>query len=93
MDKDPAQQLTPRQHIDRFTALHHIQMQRGALQFLYWAYGFLLVTTMLIILFQGFRVGGFALDASFLKWLVQSLWVRSAVWPLRSMARSSVANK
>jgi hypothetical protein len=69
MDKGPAQQLTPRQHIDRFTALHHIQMQRGALQFLYWAYGFLLVTTMLIILFQGFRVGGFALDASFLKWL------------------------
>jgi hypothetical protein len=65
MHKDPAEQLSPKQHIDRFTALHHIQMQRGTLQLLYWAYGFLLAT-MLIILLQGFRIGGFNLDASFL---------------------------
>ena len=63
------QQLAPKQYIDRVTTLHRMEMQRGALSFLYWAYGFLLAATVLIILLQGFRIGGFNLDASFLKWL------------------------
>jgi hypothetical protein len=46
-----------------------MEMQRGALRFLYWAYGFMLSATMLIILLQGFRIGGFNLDAIFLEWL------------------------
>ena len=69
MISNEPQQLTPKQYIDRVTTLHRMEMQRGALSFLYWAYGFLLAATVLIILLQGFRIGGFNLDASFLKWL------------------------
>jgi hypothetical protein len=67
--KNEPLQLTPRQYIERVTTLHRIEMQRGALHFLYWAYGFMLAATMFIIILQGFRVGGFNLDATFLKWL------------------------
>jgi len=63
------QELTPKQYIDRVTTFYRMEMQRGALHFLYWTYGFMLTATMLIIFLQGFRFGGFNLDASFLKWL------------------------
>ena len=63
------QQLSPKQYIDRVTTFHRMEMQRGALHFLYWAYGFMLAATMLIVILQGFQVGGFNLEASFLKWL------------------------
>jgi hypothetical protein len=56
--RNEPQQLTPKQHIDRVTTLHRMDMQRGALHFLYWAYGFMLASTMLIIFLQGFRVRG-----------------------------------
>jgi hypothetical protein len=67
--RNEPQQLTPKQYIDRATTLHRMEMQRGALRFLYCAYGFMLVATMSTIILQGFRVGGFNLDATFLKWL------------------------
>jgi hypothetical protein len=67
--RNEPQALTPKQYIDRVTTLHRMDMQRGALHFLYWAYGFMLASTMLIIFLQGFRVRGFNLDATFLKWL------------------------
>jgi hypothetical protein len=69
MLRNEPQQLTPKQYIDRVTTLHRMEMQRGALRFLYRAYGFLLAATITIIILQGFRVGGFNLDATFLKWL------------------------
>jgi hypothetical protein len=67
--RNEPQQLTPKQYIDRVTTLHHMDMQRGALHFLYWAYGFMLASTMLIISLQGSQVRGFNLDGTFLKWL------------------------
>lgn len=69
MLRNEPQQLTPKQYIDRATTLHRMEMQRGALRFLYCAYGFMLTAIMSIIILQGFRVRGFSLDATFLKWL------------------------
>jgi hypothetical protein len=43
--------------------------QKKIVDFLLWAYGGLLVSTMLIFFLQGFKVGNFSLDSALLKWL------------------------
>jgi len=46
-----------------------IAHRRTAMTFLFWMYGFALASTITIIFLQGFRLGGFQLDAAFLNWL------------------------
>jgi hypothetical protein len=50
-------------------AMARMAMQHHAVRFLFWAYGGLLAATIGIILLQGFRAWGFALDLGFLRWL------------------------
>ncbi len=47
----------------------HVEFQQQIVTFLLGAYGFLLVATVAIVLLQGFHAWGFALEASFLRWL------------------------
>lgn len=58
-----------KEYIEQTTALSNISMREKALTFLIYAYSFLLVSTMIIIFFQGFKLFGFNLDLDFLKWL------------------------
>jgi len=51
------------------TTQHQIGLQRLIVRFLLCAYSFLLVTTVVILLLQGFRAWGFQLETAFLKWL------------------------
>jgi hypothetical protein len=61
----PPDNLTPKQWVDAV----HVGFQEKIVNFLLWAYGFLLVATIAILLLQGFHVQGFALDPALLKWL------------------------
>jgi len=61
--------VSTKEYIEQTTALSNISMREKALTFLIYAYGFLLVSTMIIIFFQGFKLFGFNLDLDFLKWL------------------------
>ena len=45
------------------------EQQVKIINFLLWAYGSLLIATMLIFFLQGFKLWGFFLDISLLKWL------------------------
>jgi hypothetical protein len=47
----------------------NLGQQDRIISFLLGAYGFLLVTTVVIIFFQGFKAWGFVLDHSLLMWL------------------------
>jgi|SRR5579871_6106847 len=45
------------------------QQQVRVVNFLLWAYGGLLIATILIFFLQGFRLWGFSLDVVLLRWL------------------------
>ena len=63
--KRPPENLKPKEWV----LAAHVEFQQQIVTFLLGAYGFLLVATVGIILLQGFHAWGFALDASFLRWL------------------------
>jgi hypothetical protein len=46
-----------------------LDFQQQIVTFLLWAYGFLLLATVVVIFLQGFHFRGFDLDASLLRWL------------------------
>ncbi|MGC9947278.1 MAG: hypothetical protein ABSF64_12990 [Bryobacteraceae bacterium] len=55
--------------VEEITTTHHITQQGKIINFLLVAYGGLLLATMAIFYFQGFKAWGFNLDATLLKWL------------------------
>ena len=55
--------------VEQITVVNTVDLQRKIIGFLLFAYGFLLVSTIAIFFLQGFRLGGFNLDAALLKWL------------------------
>jgi hypothetical protein len=55
--------------IEEITTTHIINQQGKIINFLLWAYGGLLLATMVIFYLQGFKAWGFNLDGSLLKWL------------------------
>ena len=61
--------VSTKEYIEQTTALSNISMREKALMFLIYAYSFLLVSTIIIIFCQGFKLFGFSLDLDFLKWL------------------------
>lgn len=65
LEKFPDEPLKPKDWIS--TA--HVGFQQDIVAFLLWAYGFLLVATVIVIFLQGFHLGGFRLEADFLRWL------------------------
>ena len=65
----PTSNLTHREFISQRETLSNIEMRQNAVKFLFWAYGGLLLCTMTVIFFQGFKVYGFALEQQFLNWL------------------------
>jgi hypothetical protein len=67
--RDLRKQLPEQLKVREFVSASHVGFQQQIITFLLWAYGFLLVATMGIFYLQGFRVGGFSLDAALLKWL------------------------
>lgn len=69
LSKEVPQALTPKEFIEREEALSTIAMREKAVTFLFWAYGGLLASTVIIIFFQGFHLWGFSLESGFLKWL------------------------
>ncbi len=46
-----------------------VNLRKGAMNFLYAAYGGILLFTMSIIYLQGFKIWGFHLEPEFLHWL------------------------
>lgn len=63
--RDPPETLKAKE----WFASIRFDLQRQVVVFLMWAYGFLLLTTMAILLLQGFHAWGFSLDRDLLKWL------------------------
>ncbi|MCI0487942.1 MAG: hypothetical protein L0229_15225 [Blastocatellia bacterium] len=63
------ERLSVEEFIKREQALSDIALREKALNFLIRAFGVLLICTILIIIFQGFHIGGFSLEPDFLKWL------------------------
>lgn len=55
--------------LERERVRAHLDMQKQALSFIQRVYGSLLFVTMIIIIFQGFKLWGFSLESSFLHWL------------------------
>lgn len=62
-------QLTVSEFIEREKALRGLGMQERAVMFLFISYGGLLLATVVIIFLQGFKVYGFQLETSLLRWL------------------------
>lgn len=55
--------------VEEVTTTHRINQQSKIIHFLLSAYGALLLFTMIIFYLQGFRVWGFNLEPTLLKWL------------------------
>src|SRR5580704_14178128 len=55
--------------VERITTANRISLQQKIINFLLKAYAGLLTATMLIFFLQGFRLWGFNLESSLLKWL------------------------
>jgi len=60
---------TVKDWIDQIVTVNQINLQQQIIGFLLKAYGGLLAATMLIFFLQGFKLGGFAIEAGLLKWL------------------------
>ncbi len=71
--KERSIDLVPKDYVDRELEREKVRtklaMQKQALSFIQWIYGWLLFATFLVIFLQGFKVWGFQLDPSFLQWL------------------------
>ena len=61
--------LNLKETISRYSEIQDIDLRRGAIIFLFWAYGLLLFLTMSIFFLQGFKVFGFNLSDTTLNWL------------------------
>jgi hypothetical protein len=61
--------VTTRAWVDTVTTQSHLRLQDRIINFLLWAYGLSLLTTMAIFLLQGFRLWSFSLDLKVLLWL------------------------
>jgi hypothetical protein len=59
--KEKPDNITPREWMDLKKEQHHMDWQRKSATFLLWAYGTLLVFTIIIIFLVGWKVGGFEL--------------------------------
>jgi hypothetical protein len=55
--------------VAEITTTHTINQQEKIIDFLLWAYGGLLLASIVILGLQGFKAWGFNLDATLLKWL------------------------
>ncbi len=62
-------ELTPKEWLERESALRTLRMKEILLISLLILYALVLVSTITIFFLQGFRVCGFNLDMSLLKWL------------------------
>lgn len=62
-------QLDIRNWATEATLRHTLTQREKIIQFLLWSYGGSLLATMSIFYLQGFKVWGFNLDATLLKWL------------------------
>lgn len=67
--REPPVPLTIKEWVQRETAIHRMEMQNLIGTCLVYVFIFLIITTVSIILFQGFQIWGFKLDYRFLKWL------------------------
>ncbi|MFZ5453218.1 MAG: hypothetical protein ACOZF2_15270 [Thermodesulfobacteriota bacterium] len=67
--KEVPQSLTTKEFMEREDAIHMRAMRERTTIFTLRIYGFLVFSTVIIILLQGFKFGGFSLESSFLHWL------------------------
>jgi hypothetical protein len=61
--------LETKDWIAAITTVRHLTLQEKVVNFLLCAYGFLLLSSTVIIFFQGFHAWGFSLDSHLLNWL------------------------
>ena len=66
-DVEPAEELSASIYLKREIQL--ISLRTRAANFMFYAFGGLLISTLAIILLQGFNLGGFDLQMDFLSWL------------------------
>jgi len=65
----PPAVVTAKEWVTVAVAERTLEHQSRIFIFLFWAYGFLIVTTMLIFFLEGFHFKGFSIDVGLLKWL------------------------
>jgi hypothetical protein len=70
-EKPPVREYIKRaqQELKKKQVESDIGLREKMIAFLFWMYGFLLVSTVVIIFLQGFKVKGFSLNLGFLHWL------------------------
>jgi hypothetical protein len=66
---DAPSNLNVKEWVDVVTTEETLKHKSRVITFLFWAYGFLIVATMLIFFLEGFRFKGFSLDVGLLEWL------------------------
>jgi hypothetical protein len=69
LQRDAPQELTPKQWIDRETAVHQMSMQRFLMKFICCILGGCCAVTLSIFLLQGFHLWGFQLDRALMHWI------------------------
>ncbi len=74
MDKDaihpqPPRELSVKEWTTVVSTEQTLKHKAKVITFLFWAYGFFIVSTILIFFLEGFRYKGFGLDAGLLKLL------------------------
>lgn len=67
------QSLTPKEFMEREEAIHIRAMRERTTIFTLRIYGLLVISTIIIILLQGFKVRGFNLESNFLDWLGRTI--------------------